>query len=65
MLLHIQDDSFDVAVTGFDANRDLYLDVKAKQPDHSDSLPDTTSRQRSGNSAKSVGRKSRTLRKGK
>ncbi len=30
LLVHVEDDTFDIAVTGFDANRDLYLDVRVK-----------------------------------
>lgn len=31
MLLHINDSAFDVAVTGFDVNRDLYIDVRVRE----------------------------------
>lgn len=34
-IIHIEDEAFDVAVTGFDANRDLYLDVRVKADDNS------------------------------
>ena len=33
--LHIEDQDFDIAVTGFDANRDLYLDVRLTQAETS------------------------------
>ena len=37
MLIKVVDNAFDVAVTGFDANRDLYLDVRTKE--HDSSIP--------------------------
>jgi len=37
MLMHITEPAFDVAVTGFDANRDLYLDVKVRSDESSSS----------------------------
>jgi hypothetical protein len=35
MMMHITDATFDLAVTGFDANRDLYLDVKVRNDESS------------------------------
>lgn len=39
VMLHIEDDEFDVAVTGFDANRDLYLDVRVRVDDDANAKP--------------------------
>lgn len=36
MMIDIQDDAFDIAVTGFDANRDLFLDVKVREANTTD-----------------------------
>ena len=33
MLIRVLEPAFDIAVTGFDANRDLYLDVKVRSSD--------------------------------
>ena len=35
MMMHITDATFDLALTGFDANRDLYLDVKVRNDESS------------------------------
>ena len=32
-MIEIHDGAFDIAVTGFDANRDLYLDAKLREGD--------------------------------
>lgn len=37
MMMHITEPTFDLAVTGFDANRDLYLDVKVRTDESSSS----------------------------
>ena len=40
MRIDVEDDAFDVAVTGFDVNRDLYLDVRQKFSDAPPNLTD-------------------------
>ncbi|MEZ6127292.1 MAG: hypothetical protein R3C59_01255 [Planctomycetaceae bacterium] len=62
MLIHVRDDAFDVAVTGFDANRDLYLDVRLKDNEPEASSGTGTSQ---NNNSSRIGEPGRRIRSGR